>query len=126
MRTRLALLATLSLCLAPLAAPADPLRGERVFQRCYSCHSVVEGENNLQGPNLRGVIGRRAATLPGFEYSEEFLAASRARDLVWTRETLAAFIADPERFIAGTKMTQSLPGAEDRRDVIDFLEQAGR
>lgn len=104
----------------------DPVRGERVFQRCYSCHSMIEGETNLQGPNLRGIVGRRAGTFPSFEYSEAFSAAARERGFAWTRETLDAFIADPEAFIAGTAMTQNLPGADDRRDVIDFLEAAGR
>jgi cytochrome c len=116
--------------LAPLAvlgsAWGDPVRGERVFQHCYSCHSVVAGETNLRGPNLRGVIGRRAGTFPGFEYSQAFAAAAGERGLLWTRTTLDAFLADPEAFIAGTAMTQHLPGADDRRDVIEFLEAVGR
>lgn len=115
---------------APLAADpgnawGDPVRGERVFQRCYACHSVVEGETNLQGPNLRGVIGRRAGTLPGFEYSDALGAAGKGRGLIWSRETLDAFLADPEAYIAGTAMPQRLPDPGDRRDVIDYLETAG-
>jgi cytochrome c len=127
---RRTVVAALIVGFVPVAGPGnawgDPVRGERVFQRCYSCHSVIEGETNLQGPNLRGVIGRRAGTLPGFEYSEPFANAVRERRLVWTRQTLEAYLADPEAFIAGTAMTQNLPGADDRRDVIDFLEAAGR
>ncbi len=65
--------------LLPAAAQAgDAEKGERVFQRCYSCHSVVAGENKLQGPNLRGVIGRTAGTLPGFEYSPATIGAGAA------------------------------------------------
>jgi cytochrome c len=107
--------------LSPLRA--DPARGERVFQRCFACHSVVAGEDKLPGPNLRGVIGRRAGTLPGFRFSSALVEAG-ARGVVWTRETLDAYLADPERFIPGTEM--GLPGlreADDRRDVIDFLER---
>jgi cytochrome c len=107
--------------LSPLRA--DPARGERVFQRCFACHSVVAGEDKLPGPNLRGVIGRRAGTLPGFRFSPALVEAG-ARGVVWTRETLDAYLADPERFIPGTEM--GLPGlreADDRRDVIDFLER---
>jgi cytochrome c len=99
------------------------VRGERVFQRCFACHSVTAGEDKLPGPNLRGVIGRRAGTLGAFRFSPALVAAG-ARGLVWTRETLDAYLTDPERFIPGTEM--GLPGlreSDDRRDVIDFLER---
>ena len=58
-----------------LIASADPARGERVFQRCFACHSVVAGEDALPGPNLRGVIGRRAGTRPGFRFSPALIEA---------------------------------------------------
>jgi len=120
----LALLAGSAVTLASLApSRADSARGERVFQRCFACHSVVAGEDKLPGPTLRGVIGRRAGTLPGFRFSPA-LSAAGARGLVWTRESLDAYLADPERFVPGTEM--GLPGlreSDDRRDVIDFLER---
>jgi cytochrome c len=106
-------------------AGADPARGERVFQRCFACHSVVAGEDTLPGPNLRGVVGRRAGTQPGFRFSPALIEAG-ARGLVWTRATLDAYLADPERFLPGTEM--GMPGLRetvDRRDVIDYLEKSG-
>ena len=107
--------------LSPLRA--DSARGERVFQRCFACHSVVAGEDKLPGPNLRGVIGRRAGTLPGFRFSPALVEAG-GRGVVWTRETLDAYLADPELFIPGTEMgLPALREADDRRDVIDFLER---
>ncbi len=106
-------------------APSVAARGERVFQRCYACHSVVAGEDRLPGPNLRGVLGRRAGTLLGFEFSPAMIEAGAARGLVWTRATLDAFLADPERVVPGTTMAMpGLPDADDRRDVVDYLEQA--
>jgi cytochrome c len=108
-------------------ARADPLRGERVFQRCYACHSVAAGEDKLPGPSLRCVLGRRAGTLPGFDFSPAMIEAGAARGLVWTRATLDAFVADPQRVVPGTVMdTPGLPGAGDRQDVIDYLVEAGR
>jgi cytochrome c2 len=105
-------------------ARADAGRGEVVFQRCYACHSVKAEEKNLQGPSLRGVLGRRAATVPGFEYSPAMVEAGAKRRLVWTRKTLDAFLADPQRFVPGTSMSMPpLPGPTDRRDVIDYLAQ---
>jgi cytochrome c len=120
------ILAFLALVLAsPPGTHADPIRGERVFQRCYACHSVVVGEDKVPGPNLRGVIGRLAGTLPGYDFSPAMIEAGAARGLVWTRPTLDAFLADPQRVVPGTTMGMpGLPDAGDRRDVIDYLEQA--
>jgi cytochrome c len=119
----------LALALATVTAStprADPARGERVFQRCYACHSVVAGEDRLPGPSLRCVLGRRAGSLPGFEFSPALVEAG-GRGLVWTRATLDAFLTDPLAAVPGTTMAMpGLPGAEDRRDVIDYLESAGR
>lgn len=116
----------LALFLAALpGSRPDLLRGQRAFQRCYACHSVIAGEDTLPGPNLRGVLGRRAGTMPGFEFSLGMLEAGTARGLVWTRRTLDAFLADPQGMVPGMTMTMlGLPDADDRRDVIDYIEQA--
>lgn len=120
----LVLLALLASSLPPAAA--DPIRGERVFQRCYACHSVVAGEEHLAGPNLRCVLGRRAGTRPGFAFSPAMVEAGTARGLVWTRATLDTFLVDTQLFVPGTTMwIPGLPGGEDRRDLIDYLERAG-
>jgi cytochrome c len=119
-------LAVLALILVPLSTTlADPVRGERVFQRCYACHSVVAGEDKLPGSNLRCVLGRRAGTLPGFEFSPALIDAG-AGGLVWTRATLDAFLADPQGAVPGTAMGMpGLASPDDRRDVIDYLERSG-
>lgn len=119
-------LAVLAVLAAPLApARADAVRGERVYQRCFACHSVVPGETNLPGPNLGCVLGRRAGTLPGFEFSPALIAAGAARGLTWTRATLDLFLVDPVGLVPGTTMgLPGLPSAEDRRDVMDYLERA--
>ena len=104
-------------------AGADVARGERVFQRCFACHSVLPGETTLPGPNLRGVIGRRAGTLAGFRFSPAMIQAG-ARGLVWSRETLDAYLTDPSAAVPGTEMVliPSLRSPEDRADVIDYLQ----
>jgi cytochrome c len=108
--------------LARLVAHADPARGERVFQRCFACHSVVAGEENLPGPSLRCLLGRQAGTLPGFRYSAAMIEAGAAQGLVWTRTTLDAFLADQQRLVPGTAMwIPPLTVPEDRRDLIDYL-----
>jgi cytochrome c len=111
----------LALALLLLATPAfaqDP--GERDFQRCISCHSVDPAETDLPGPNLHGVLGRRAGTLPDYDYTPEM----RASGLVWNRETLDRFLAGPEDMVPGTRM--GLPPLRDarlRQRIIDYLER---
>ena len=120
----LLLLALLRFPLSPAAA--DPVRGERVFQRCYACHSVVAGEGRLPGPSLHCLFGRRAGTQSGFEFSPAMIEAGSAKGLVWTRATLDAFLADPSSLVPGTAMwIPGLTASEDRRDVIDYLERSG-
>src|SRR5262249_26438945 len=97
--------------------------GERAFQKCYSCHSVDRNEKNLSGPNLAGVIGRRAGTLPNFTYSAPMKKAG-AEGLVWNDETLEHYLADPLEMIPET--TMSFPGVRnpaERRAVIEYLRR---
>jgi cytochrome c len=101
------------------AAEGDPVRGERAFQRCYACHSVDPDEAaKLQGPNLAGVVGRRAAGVAGFDYSGP-MKAKGASGLVWTAEALDRYLADPEAFVPGTSM--SVPPLEDTRERADLI-----
>lgn len=71
------------------------------------------------------MLGRRAGTLPGFRFSEAMRAAG-ARGLIWTRETLDAYLADPPAFVPGTEMGMPpLADADDRCHVIDYLSIGG-
>jgi cytochrome c len=106
------------------AQAGDAAKGERVFQRCYSCHSVIADETTLQGPNLRGVIGRRAGALAGFEFSPQMIAAGRA-GLVWSAEALDRYLVDPEKMIPGTLMQAvRLEEQAERDDLIAYLKKA--
>jgi cytochrome c len=124
-----AVLAAAILLIAAAGARAtggDAARGERVFQRCYSCHSVDPHETaTLQGPSLYRVLGRRAATLEGFDYSDA-LKARGAEGLVWDEAALDAFVTDPQVYIPGVAMGFfGLDEAQDRADLIAYLRQAG-
>ena len=66
------------------AETGDVVRGARVYQRCYSCHTVDPNEQaRLQGPNLYRIVGRRAASVAGFSYSPALTSKGEA-GLVWT------------------------------------------
>jgi len=102
----------------PPFATADLARGELLALACAACHRFGAGEGTLIGPNLHGVFGRRAAAVPGFDYS----AALAASGLVWTPVSLEAWLAEPASFVAGTTMAFSgYRSADDRRDLIAYL-----
>jgi cytochrome c len=108
------------------AAEGDAARGERVFQRCYSCHSVAPSETaQLQGPSLHGILGRPAAAVAGFDYSDA-MKAKAATGLVWTLDALDRFIADPDAVVPGTPMVVLPPlrDAQDRADLIAYLTRS--
>jgi cytochrome c2 len=94
-----------------------------VFQRCFSCHSVAPDETaRLQGPSLFRIVGRRAASVVGFAYSDA-MKARAAAGLVWTPEALDRFIADPEELVPGTPMVVLPPlrDAQERADLVAYL-----
>jgi cytochrome c len=122
---------TLLVFLALLAAPllrgsdafaaadghGDPAAGQQVFGRCAGCHSIKAGENKI-GPSLAGVVGRPSGSVDGFSYSP----AMKNAHLVWDEATLDKFLASPSAEVHGTRMFIALPSADERRDVIAYLE----
>jgi cytochrome c len=100
---------------AAQAAGGDAAKGAAVFQdHCSACH-VLNGVG--QGPNLIGVVGRKAASLPSYSYSEA-LSASK---LVWTEAELDQFLSGPTRLVPGTSMRAIVSDAADRGDLIAYL-----
>ena len=112
----MSLLALLIAQALPLA-PGSP--GERAFMKCYSCHSALPGEHGLPGPNLADVMGRKAGSLPGFDYSPAF----RGLDFHWDRDRLDRFLQNPDSLVPGTTMNAPpLTGAE-RAAILDYLSR---
>ena len=97
------------------AAAQDAAKGADVFQdRCGSCH----GLNGVgQGPNLLGVVGRKAASVAGFNYSD----AMKASGLTWTPANLDRFVSGPTKLVPGTAMRAMVADPVDRRDLIAYL-----
>jgi cytochrome c2 len=111
-----------------LVAPTTPVlaqdaeNGEAVFKACRSCHQVGEGAKNGIGPLLNGVVGRKAGSVEGFNYSEANKAAG-AEGLLWTEEKLFAYLEKPAAFMPKNKMAYAgLKDEGDRRDVIAYLK----
>jgi cytochrome c len=105
----------------PADAAGDPEAGARVFRTCAACHTLEPGAHRT-GPSLAGVFGRKAGAAEGFHrYSD----ALRSADLVWGEDTLNAFLADPQAFLPGNRMTfPGITDAQARADVIAYLQTA--
>ena len=86
---------------------------------CRTCHTRGEGDNRL-GPSLHKIIGRKAGSLPNYNYS----SAMKGADLVWDRATLDRFISNPDQVIPGNNMKpySGLTSAEERAKIVAFLE----
>jgi cytochrome c len=105
-----------------LAAAGDPQAGATVFKKCYACHEVGEGAKLKVGPILNGLIGRKAGTYAGYNYTD----ANKNSGLVWDEPTLAQYLKNPKALIPGTKMVfPGLPKEKDIDDLIAYLKQFG-
>jgi cytochrome c len=100
------------------AAP-DPAHGEQVYARCLACHALA---SDRVGPRHCGLLGRRAGSVPDFNYSP----AMKKSKLTWDEKTLDRFLAKPMKVVPGTAMTyDGVPDAKDRADLIAYLHEAG-
>lgn len=103
---------------APAVAAGDAALGEKVFLKCKTCHENEKGVNRV-GPTLKGIVGRKTASVEGFKYSEA-MAKKGAEGLVWDEATLTTYLADPKAMVPGTKM--SFPGLKAPEDIANLIE----
>ena len=101
-------------------APSEIAAGQQIYERCGACHSL---DRDRVGPRHCGLFGRRAGSVPGFAYSD----AMRNSGIVWNRETLDRFLANPLGTIPGTFMTYAgVQDPNERTQLLAFLEVATR
>lgn len=114
-RTTIASLATLALCAGSHAlAAGDEAKGEAYFNNaCLHCHAA-----DRAGPPYTALIGRKAGTVPNFNYS----AALRNSNIVWSEETLDAWLSGPDRLVPGTFMGVTVRNPVDRANLIAYLK----
>jgi cytochrome c2 len=118
---------TMAVAAAETSAPAqaaamptaggDAAAGRLVFRKCQACHSMEPGKTIL-GPSLAGIMGRKAGSDPGYNYSP----AMKQANIVWDAKTLDAYLSDPQKLVPGNKMP--FPGLKtdhDRADVIAYF-----
>lgn len=96
-------------------AGGDATKGKTYFTRCAICHSNASGAPNRIGPNLFGVVGRKAGAIPGFFYSP----AMKKSGITWTEDKLEAYIAKPQTIVPGNRM--AFAGVADHQQVDDLV-----
>lgn len=90
-------------------------RGRALFEkRCTGCHSL---DNNKEGPHLRGAYGRKAGSVPDFNYSDPLKAAN----IVWDEPSLDRWLTDPDSLVPDSDMAFHVSSAEERAYIIQFL-----
>jgi len=94
---------------------ADVEAGKKIFNKCKACH-FIDKEKNKVGPHLVKIFGRKAATIEGFKYSN----ALKNSNIIWDEETLKAYIANPKKYVPGTKM--SFFGLKKENQILDLIE----
>lgn len=110
-----ALAVLLSATPALAAEAGDAAHGKSLYAQCRSCHTP---EENSVGPKHCDVVGRKAASLPDYQYSP----AMRKSGLTWTPENLDRFLHKPAAFVPGNYMPfAGIAKAKDRADIIAYL-----
>jgi cytochrome c len=100
--------------------------GKMAFDKtCRACHSINPGGAGI-GPTLAGVVGRKAGTVPNFDYSDQI----RNSGITWTADNIDKHIEAPKSFIPGNRMGNLFPnGIKDpgqRRDIIVYLKSVAQ
>ena len=125
MLTPFALSATLLAAFSGSAlAAGDAAKGAEVFKStCGICHQIGPGAKTLVGPELNGVVGRKAASTSYPMYSDVMKTLGNF-GVVWTEENLDTWITNPKAMIPDSMMALAFPGVPDagtRADIIAFL-----
>lgn len=114
------LLVSLSLAALTCAAQAQDVEaGKKVFNKCRACHQVGPTAKNSVGPELNGLIGRKAGSIEGYKYSD----ANKNSGITWDEATFAEYIKNPKAKIPGTKMAfAGLTKEQEIKDITAFLK----
>lgn len=118
MKSRGSLAIAVMLLAGASAVAQDASRGEAVFKRCRACHAIGPAAQNKAGPALTGIVGRKAASAPEFNYSDAMKEAGGA-GLVWTDAKLAQYLAAPDAFLPNNVM--AFPGVKNPGEVNDLI-----
>jgi cytochrome c len=104
----------------PLPSAPAPQDGATLFRnQCATCHTLDPADPPRMGPLLKGVVGRKAGTMPGFKYTDGFGHA----DWTWDADRLDSWLTNPQAMIPGTIMVFRQANADTRQRIIAYLKE---
>ncbi|WP_212612148.1 c-type cytochrome [Sphingomonas lacunae] len=102
------------------SAAAEIAQGRRLYIRCAACHAIAPTNQAKIGPHLQGIVGRRAASVAGFNYS----SAMRNANIRWDEATLDRWLQRPQAVVPGTTMAfAGIANPADRRALIAYMRR---
>lgn len=111
----------MSVMLPLVAEAADVEKGRKLFERCAYCHDPLPNAP-IAAPDLAGVFGRPAGSVPGYKYSDA-MKAKNLEGLIWTEENLHQFVRSPKAFVPGTVMPfKGLKRKSMRENLFAYLK----
>jgi cytochrome c len=121
-RLLLAATAALTLGANQAAYAQDAAAGQRVFNQCRACHVIENNGRNGVGPNLHGVVGRKAGSIQGFRYSANMQELAQG-GLTWTPENLDRYLTNPKDLVPrGSMAFAGIRNEQQRKDLIAYLQ----
>ena len=107
-------------------AAGDVAKGKAAFAvKCAICHQAGLGANPFVGPELNGIVGRDAASVPNYKKYSDGLTKLRQSGFVWTAEDMDKWLADPKSILPDSPMAmafQGIPDANERANIIAYLK----
>src|SRR6478735_4020924 len=110
---------------ATVFAQGDATKGKAAFAKCGICHQVGPGAKTLVGPELNGVVGRKAASVADYSMYSAGMKKLGEQGFVWDEQNLDKWITDPKAMIPDSPMSLAFPGipeAGERADIIAYLK----
>ncbi|MFL7900777.1 c-type cytochrome [Azospirillum argentinense] len=102
----------------PQPKTAEEAAGKQIFHQCAACHSL-DSSKNAFGPSLYNVVGRKAGSIPRFDYSN----ALKTSNITWTEDNLRHWIAGNDNFVPGTRMRHvAITDPAEQDYLIAFLK----
>jgi cytochrome c2 len=116
--------ALLAVCSVSAFAAGDAEKGKEVFAKCALCHQIGPGAKTLVGPELNGIVGRKAAIIADYPMYSVGMQKLGESGFVWTEENIDKWIANPKAMLPDSSMSlfPGLPEASDRANVIAYLK----
>ncbi len=103
-------------------AAGDVVKGKKLAKKCKACHTLKEGGKHRLGPNLWGILNKKAGAIEGYKYSK----AMKASGLVWDEHTFTDFVTKPKKIVKGTKMSfAGFKKPSQRADLLAYFKTLG-